>query len=103
MIAGFGMAMVPFASADDKITHEQIEEVMKKGFKAKLHEDLAANKEVLAKYAAWMAAYTPHKGDEQSWKKKTAAFTAAIKANDPEHSTSKVGLILWVYSRFYFY
>jgi hypothetical protein len=82
MVAGFGMAMVPFASADDKITHEQIEEVMKKGFKAKLHEDLAANKEVLAKYAAWMAAYTPHKGDEQSWKKKTAAFTAAIKAND---------------------
>ena len=71
MVAGFGMAMVPFASADDKITHEQIEEVMKKGFKAKLHEDLAANKEVLT--------------------------------NDPEHSTSKVGLILWVYSRFYFY
>jgi hypothetical protein len=75
--------MVQSSNADDKkITHEQIEEVMKKGFKAKLHEDLAANKEVLVKYAAWLAAYKPHKGDPKSWKKKTDALTAAIKAND---------------------
>ena len=82
VFAGFGLAMFQSAFAADKITHEQIEEVMKKGFKAKLHEDLAANREVLAKYAAWMAAYKPPKGDVQSWKKKTSAFTAAIKAND---------------------
>ena len=82
MVSGFGMAMVQNITAADKITHEQIEEVMKEGFKAKLHEDLAANKEVLAKYAAWMAAYKPPKGDAQSWKKKTGAVVAAIKAND---------------------
>jgi len=83
MVVCFGMAMVQSSNADDKkITHEQIEEVMKKGFKAKLHEDLAANKDVLVKYAAWLAAYNPPKGDAQSWKKKTDAFTAAIKAND---------------------
>ena len=82
MVAGFGLAMVQNIAAADKITHEQIEEVMKKGFKAKLHEDLAANKVVLAKYATWLAAYKPPKGDAESWKKKTAAITAAIKAND---------------------
>ena len=85
VFAGFGLAMVQSSNADDKkITHEQIEEVMKKGFKAKLHEDLAANKDVLAKYAAWLAAYNPPKGDAQSWKKKTGAVVAAIKANDQE-------------------
>ncbi len=84
VFAGFGLAMFQSAFAADKITHEQIEEVMKKGFKAKLHEDLAANREVLAKYAAWMAAYKPPKGDVQSWKKKTGAVVAAIKANDQE-------------------
>ena len=82
MVAGFGLAMVQNITAADKITHEQIEEVMKKGFKAKLHEDLAANKAVLTKYASWLAAYKPPKGDAESWKKKTAAITAAIKAND---------------------
>ena len=61
---------------------EQIEEVMKKGFKAKLHNDLAANKEVLAKYARWLAAYKPEKGDAASWKAKTGAIVAAIKAGD---------------------
>ena len=45
MVARFGLAMVHTADAAEKITHEQIEEVMKKGFKAKLHNDLAANKE----------------------------------------------------------
>ena len=78
MVAGFGLAMVQNITAADKITHEQIEEVMKKGFKAKLHEDLAANKAVLAKYASWLASYKPPKGDAESWKKKTAAITAAI-------------------------
>ena len=82
MVVCFGMMMVKSAQAADKITHEQIEEVMKKGFKAKLHEDLAANKAVLAKYAAWLTAYTPPRGDAESWKKKTGAITAAIKAND---------------------
>ena len=82
MVAGFGLAMVQNVNAADKITHEQIEEVMKKGFKAKLHEDLAANKAVLTKYASWLASYKPPKGDAESWKKKTAAVTAAIKAND---------------------
>ena len=82
MVAGFGLAMVQNITAADKITHEQIEEVMKKGFKAKLHEDLAANKAVLTKYASWLASYKPPKGDAESWKKKTAAVTAAIKAND---------------------
>ena len=82
MVAGFGLAMVQNITAADKITHEQIEEVMKKGFKAKLHEDLASNKAVLAKYASWLASYKPPKGDAESWKKKTAAITAAIKAND---------------------
>ena len=82
MVVCFGMMMVQSAQAADKITHEQIEEVMKKGFKAKLHEDLAANKAVLAKYAAWLAAYKPPRGDAESWKKKTGAITAAIKAND---------------------
>ena len=82
MVAGFGLAMVQNITAADKITHEQIEEVMKKGFKAKLHEDLAANKVVLAKYAAWLAAYEPPRGDAESWKKKTGAITASIKAND---------------------
>ena len=51
---------------------------MKKGFKAKLHNDLAANKEVLAKYAQWLAAYKPEKGDAASWKAKTGAIVAAI-------------------------
>ena len=55
MVACFGLAMVHTADAAEKITHEQIEEVMKKGFKAKLHNDLAANKEVLAKYAQWLS------------------------------------------------
>ena len=82
MVAGFGLAMVQNIAAADKITHEQIEEVMKKGFKAKLHEDLVTNKAVLSKYASWLAAYKPPKGDAESWKKKTAAITAAIKAND---------------------
>ena len=82
MVVCCGMMMVQSAQAADKITHEQIEEVMKKGFKAKLHEDLAANKVVLAKYATWLAAYKPPKGDAESWKKKTAAIAAAIKAND---------------------
>ena len=82
MAAIIGMLMVSPAFAADKITHEQIEEVMKKGFKAKLHEDLAANKAVLAKYAAWLAAYKPPRGDAESWKKKTDAITTAIKAND---------------------
>jgi len=82
MVAGFGLAVVQNITAADKITHEQIEEVMKKGFKAKLHEDLAANKAVLAKYAAWLAAYKPPRGDAESWEKKTGAITASIKAND---------------------
>ncbi len=81
MFACFGLAMVPPAYADE-VTHEQIEEVMKKGFKAKLHNDLAANKEVLAKYAKWLAAYKPPKGDADSWKKKTGAIVSAIKLND---------------------
>ena len=83
MVACFGMAMVQTAdAADKKITHEQIEEVMKEGFKAKLHEDLASNKAVLAKYAEWLAAYKPPRGDAENWKKKTGAIVAAIKAND---------------------
>ena len=82
MVACFGLAMVHTAEAAEKITHEQIEEVMKKGFKAKLHNDLAANKEVLAKYAQWLAAYKPEKGDAASWKAKTGAIVAAIKAGD---------------------
>ena len=81
-VAGFGLAKVHTADAAEKITHEQIEEVMKKGFKAKLHNDLAANKEVLAKYAQWLAAYKPEKGDAASWKAKTGAIVAAIKAGD---------------------
>ena len=48
MVACFGLAMAHTVDAAEKITHEQIEEVMKKGFKAKLHNDLEANKEVLA-------------------------------------------------------
>ena len=82
MVACFGLAMVYTADADEEITQDQISEVMKKGFKAKLHNDLAANKEVLAKYAQWLAAYKPEKGDAASWKAKTEAFVAAIKAND---------------------
>ena len=82
VIACFGLAMVHTADAAEKITHEQIEEVMKKGFKAKLHNDLAANKEVLAKYAQWLAAYKPEKGDAASLKAKTGAIVAAIKAGD---------------------
>ena len=79
--ACFGMAMIQPAYADE-VTQEQIEEVMKKGFKAKLHNDLAANKEVLAKYAKWLAAYKPPKGDAESWKKKTGEIATAIKLND---------------------
>ena len=82
MVAGFSTAMMPTADAAETITHEQIEEVMKKGFKAKLHNDLAANKEVLAKYAQWLAAYKPEKGDAASWKAKTGAIVTAIKAED---------------------
>ena len=81
MLACFGLAMMQPAYADE-VTHEQIEEVMKKGFKAKLHNDLAANKEVLAKYAKWLAAYKPPKGDAESWKKKTGEIATAIKLND---------------------
>ena len=82
MVACLGMAMVQTADAvDKKITHEQIEEVMK-GFKGKLQNDLASNKEVLTKYANWLAAYKPTKGDAESWKKKTGAIVAAIKVND---------------------
>ena len=81
LFVGFCMTMVQSAPAAE-ITHEQIEEVMKKGFKAKLQDDLAANKEVLAKYAAWLAAYKPPKGDAESWKKKTGAIVAAIKADN---------------------
>ena len=82
MVAFLGTAMEQTADAvDKKITHEQIEEVMK-GFKAKLHNDLVSNKEVLTKYANWLAAYKPPKGDSESWKKKTGAIVAAIKAND---------------------
>ncbi len=55
---------------------------MKKGIKAKIHEHLAYNKAVLAKYAAWLAAYKPPKGDAVSWKKKTGAIVEAIKGND---------------------
>lgn len=83
MVAGVAVAMVQTAIAAEKITHEQIEEVMKKGFKGqKLQNDLAANKEVLTKYATWLAAYKPEKGSAESWKAKTDAITAAIKAND---------------------
>ena len=82
MVACFGLAMVHTADAAEEITQDQISEVMKKGFKAKLHNDLAANKEVLAKYAQWLAAYKPEKGDAASWKAKTEAIVAAIKAND---------------------
>ena len=52
LFVGFCMTMVQSAPAAE-ITHEQIEEVMKKGFKAKLQDDLAAKKEVLAK--EWQA------------------------------------------------
>ena len=55
---------------------------MKKGFKAKLQNDLAANKKVLAKYAAWLAAYKPPKGDDASWKEKTGAIVKAIKTDN---------------------
>ena len=82
MVVCFGMTMAQSAQAADKITHEQIEEVMKKGFKAKLHEDLAANKAVLAKYAAWLAAYKPPRGDAESWKEKTQALVVAVEKND---------------------
>ena len=78
----FGFAISQLFAADKKITHEQIEEVMKKGFKAKLQNDLAANKEVLAKYAAWLAAYKPPKGDDASWKEKTGAIVKAIKTDN---------------------
>jgi cytochrome c len=81
MLACFSLAMMQPAYADE-VTQEQIEEVMKKGFKAKLHNDLAANKEVLAKYAKWLAAYKPPKGDAESWKKKTGEIATAIKLND---------------------
>jgi len=81
-IFGFGFAISQSFAADKKITHEQIEEVMKKGFKAKLQNDLAANKEVLAKYAAWLAAYKPPKGDDASWKEKTGAIVKAIKTDN---------------------
>ncbi len=78
----FGFAISQLFAADKKITHEQIEEVMKKGFKAKLQNDLAANKEVLAKYAAWLAAYKHPKGDDASWKEKTGAIVKAIKTDN---------------------
>tara|TARA_Y100001968_G_scaffold155954_1_gene142462 strand:- start:1418 stop:1747 length:330 start_codon:yes stop_codon:yes gene_type:complete len=82
MVACIVMAMEQTADAvDKKITHEQIEEVMK-GFKAKLQNDLASNKKVLTKYATWLAAFEPSKGDAESWKKKTSAIVAAIKVND---------------------
>ena len=82
LFVGFCMTMVQSAPVADKVTHEQIEEVMKKGFKARLQDDLAANKEVLAKYAAWLAEYKPPIGDAESWKKKTGAIVAAIKADN---------------------
>ena len=82
IIFGFGFAISQSFAADKNITHEQIEEVMKKGFKAKLQNDLAANKKVLAKYAAWLAAYKPPKGDDASWKEKTVAIVKAVKANN---------------------
>lgn len=82
IIVGFSLTISQLFAADKKITHEQIEEVMKKGFKAKLQNDLAANKEVLAKYAAWLAAYKPPKGDDASWKEKTGAIVKAIKTDN---------------------
>ena len=76
------------ADKDDAKAKTSIKDVMKKGFKGGLCKKVASGaasteeKAQLAKMLTALAAAKPPVGDAKSWKAKTTALLAAVKAND---------------------
>ncbi|MCI0356926.1 MAG: hypothetical protein L0211_00380 [Planctomycetaceae bacterium] len=85
MIAFGWVAFSLATNAEDAKPKYTIKEVMKSAHKAKLHEKVAdgkatdAEKKQLVEFYTALAANKPPKGDEASWKEKTAALLAAAK------------------------
>ncbi len=82
ILMAFSFCMAVVFSVIAEVTHEQIEEVMKKGMKGKMFKELGKNKAKLKEYFTLLAEYKPPKGDAGSWKKKTGALLAAVEKND---------------------
>lgn len=88
-VVAFGWCAVALASraAEDEKPKHTIKDVMKNAHaKGKLRDKVAAGtasdeeKKLLVEYYEALAANKPPKGDEASWKEKTAELVAAAKA-----------------------